>query len=313
MEKNNKVTEENITAFLFIIIPTIMLIVGYFIYPYPPSDIALNLIKIPLFLGLIFLGVGFVLQKEDIGGKLKISGWMIFTFYWATQPAILYLGEDGDIVNAVICIAGVYVLSYIAYHEWLSIKRKEQIGCLNWIAGASCVAGIIYFGIELTPLEMWLREIVAAHSAWMLNLFTGPVYLDGVNIGYKKAHIILIFACTAVQSMVIFVGILLPLPKVELRRKIFGLLITVVPVYILNLFRNAMVTFLVGEGITDFNTAHNVLAKAGSLLALIVLLYFLIKIVPEILDELMNLTDLPKRNGPIEKVFKKYFLKEKKL
>ena len=311
MNKNKEASKDNTTAFLFIIIPTIMLIAGYFIYPYPPSDVALNLIKIPIFLGLILLGMGVLLQKKETGKKIKILGWMIFIFYWAAQPTVLYVGGNGDIVNAFICIAGVYVLSYIAYQEWLSIKRKENLNSLNWIAGASCIAGIIYFGIELTLLEMWLREVVAAQSAGLLDLFTGPVYLDGVHIGYKKAHIILIFACTAVQSMVIFVGILVPLPKVELKRKIYGLLITILPVYFLNLVRNALVTYLVGNEITDFNMAHNILAKAGSLLALIVLLYILIRMVPEILDELINLTELPKRNGPLEKNFKKYIWKEK--
>jgi archaeosortase A (PGF-CTERM-specific) len=300
MNKTKNTSEDNKIAALFFISPTIMLIVGYFIYPFPINDVAETLIKIPMFLGLILLGIGFIIKKQGTSNQLKILGWMVFIFYWATQPKILYLGEEGDIANAFICVAGVYVLSYIAYHEWLSLIRNEKKGCLNWIAGASCIAGIIYFGIELSPLEMWLREIVAVQSAWLLSLFTGPVYIDGVNIGYKHAHILLIFACTAVQSMVIFVGVILPLPKVDFKRKIYGLLITILPVYFLNLFRNALVTYLVGEDITDFNMAHNIIGKAGSLIALVVLLYFVIKIIPEIMDDLIDLTELPKRNGPVE-------------
>lgn len=313
MNKTKNTSENNKIASLFIIIPTIMLIVGYFIYPYPVNNVTSTLIKIPIFLGLILLGIGFITKKQGTNNKLKILGWMVFIFYWATQPKILYLGEDGDIVNAFICVVGVYVLSYIAYHEWLSLIRNEKKDCLNWIAGASFIAGIIYFGIELSPLEMWLREVVAAQSAWVLSFFTGPVYIDGVNIGYKQAHIILIFACTAVQSMVIFVGVIIPLPKVDVKRKIYGLLITILPVYFLNLVRNALVTYLVGNDITDFNTAHNIIGKAGSLIALVILLYFVIKIIPEIMDELINLTDLPKRNGPVEKTFKKYIWKGKKV
>ena len=60
----------------------------------------------------------------------------------------------------------------------MSIKTKKQIGCLNWAAGVAAIAGIIYFGIELTSLEMWLRELVADQSAWLLNIFTGNVYHD---------------------------------------------------------------------------------------------------------------------------------------
>lgn len=305
-------SEDNKTAFLFLIIPTIMLIIGYFIYPYPPEDTAVTLIQIPMSIGIILLGIGFFIKKEGIGNKLKILGWMVFAFYWATQPTTLYLGEDGDLFNALICIIGIYILSYVAYHEWLSLKRNENIGCLNWIAGASCIAGIIYFGIELTPLELWLRETVAAQSAWFLSIVTGEeVFVNGVHIGYKLAPIRIIFACTAVQAMVIFVGMILPLPKVEIKRKIYGLLLTILPVYVLNVMRNSLVIYLVGNDITDFSIAHNIIAKAGALISLIVLLFIVIKIIPEIFDEITSLTELPKRNGPIEKNFKKYIWKEK--
>ena len=111
-----------------------------------------------------------VLIKRSI---IKILGWFIFAAYWATQPSIMYLSEDGDIFNAVVCIFGVYVLFYIAYHEWISIERKENISCLNWIAGASSFAGIIYFGIERTVLGSWLTERVAEQSEWVLNILIG--------------------------------------------------------------------------------------------------------------------------------------------
>jgi exosortase/archaeosortase family protein len=111
--------------------------------------------------------------------------------------------------------------------------------------------------------------------------------------------------------MVIFVGMILPLPKVEIKRKIYGLLLTILPVYVLNVMRNSLVIYLVGNDITDFSIAHNIIAKAGALISLIVLLFIVIKIIPEIFDEITSLTELPKRNGPIEKNFKKYIWKEK--
>jgi archaeosortase A (PGF-CTERM-specific) len=307
-----KSSEDIKTASIFLIIPTLMLIFGYLIYPYPPTNISLAFIRILLFFSLLLLGIGFFIKHNGLGNKLKTIGWLLFAFYWSTQPAFLYLSEDGDFINAFICVVGVYVLSYLAYHEWLSFKRKEEISCLNWIAGASCLAGIIYFGIEFSPLQLWLREVVAIHSAWFLELVTGEtVYVESVYFVYKSANIQLIFACTAVQAMVIFVGIILPLPKVDIKRKIIGLLITIIPVYILNFMRNALVTYLVGNDITDFNIAHNWIAKGGALITLIVLLLIVIKIIPEVFDEIIAITDLPKRDGPLEKFFKKYFLKGK--
>jgi archaeosortase A (PGF-CTERM-specific) len=306
MEKSMRIWEKNIFAVFFLIIPTLMLIVGFFIYPYPPSEIASNLIQIPILIALIFLGIGYI-YKDDIKSKfLKITGWIFFAFFWSTQPLILYLSEGQDFINAVLCIIGVYAISYIAYHEWLSIKRNENINCLNWIAGAVCLAAVIYYGIEKTPLELYLREIVASHSGGFLDIFANGVEVNGLNIHYNKAYIYLIFSCTGVQSMVIFVGMIIPMKKVELKRKIYGLFITIIPIYILNFMRNAMVTFLVGNEITDFNTAHNIIAKFGALVVLIILIYLLIKIIPEIMDEINCLIDLPKRKGPLETSFKEH-------
>ena len=309
MERYN--SRENTIALLFLIIPTIFIIAGFLFIPdIHPIELG-SILAVPLFISLIILAVGFLIKNEEIARKIKIVGWIIFAFFWSTQPKNLYFSEQGDFVNAFLCIAGVYLLFYIAYHEWLSLKRKEDIKCLNWVAGLTAIAGIIYFGIEMTPLEMWLREVVAAQSAWLLNIFTGNVSLSGIHIGWELAHIEIIFACTAVQSMVIFIGMILPLNKVNIKRKCYGLLATVVPVYFLNLIRNALVVYLVGiYGPDFFSTAHNIIGKGGSLIALVVLLFIVVKIVPEIFDEIICLTDLYKRNGPLEQSIKKIWRKK---
>ncbi len=297
---------ENTFAWVFLIVPTIFVIIGLLFFSYPlPTEIE-TILPLPLFVGLILLGLGSFLKKENVTNKLKIAGWAVFSFYWSTQINSLYFAEQGDIVNAFLCIVGIYVFFYIAYHEWLSLKRNEKVECINWIAGASAIAGLVYSIIELTPLATWLIEVVAAQSGWLLNIFTGNVSVDGRYISYNIAYIRIIFACTAIQSMVLFVGMMLPLTKVNTKRKIYGLLITVVPIYFLNLIRNAGVTYLVGiYGNDFFNIAHNIIGKGGSLIALVILLFIVVKIVPEVFDEILNLTDLYKRNGPIEKTIKK--------
>lgn len=313
MNKNSGKIDKYI-VFLFFLIPTLMVIVGYFINPYPTSSLAQNLSYIPLFLGLILLGIGFFWKKGyTTSGKIKILGWMVFSFFWSMQINALYFGVDGDFVNAFLCVVGIYVLNYLAYHEWLSLRRKEQIRCLNWAAGAATIAGLIYFIIEFTPLAPWLIETVAAQSGWLLNIFIGNVEVKGVNIFCDDSFVVsIIFACTAVQSMVLFVGMILPLTNVEIKRKIYGLLITVVPIYFLNLIRNALVAYLVKDDPDFFFMAHNVIGKGGSLIVLVILLFIVIKIVPEVFDEIADLTDLPKRKGPVENFFAKFLGKTKK-
>jgi len=305
---------ENTIALLFLIIPIIFVIIGLVFFPYSPlgSEIVLEVILLlSLYTSLILLGIGFVIKKEGLDNKIKIVGWGLFAFFWSTKINTLYFSEDGDFVNAFLCIVGVFVLFYIAYHEWLSIKNKKKISCLNWTAGVAAIAGIIYFGIEMTPLEMWLREVVATQSAWLLNVFTGNVTQSGLYIGWELAYVKIIFACTAVQSMVIFIGMILPLTKVSIKRKCIGLLVTVVSVYFLNLIRNALVVYLVGiYGPEFFGTAHNIIGKGGSLIALVLLLLIVIKVIPEVFDEIICLTDLYKRNGPLERSIKRVWRKK---
>jgi len=302
MDVSSEKTNRRVVLSYFLI-PTVMLIVGYLLFPYPPSSFARQLSFVPLFLGLIFLGFGFFYWKKNIASWLKILGWGLFSFFWATMPSFLYFSEGGDVFNAVVCIIGIYVLLYVAYHEWLSFTRNEHVSCLNWVAGGTFLAGIIYFTIEngIVPgLKDWLIENVAAQTSDVLHLFGVNVSRTYDLIIYNNIPITIIFACTAIQSMVLFVGMIGALPGVRLKRKILGLLVTVVPIYFLNLIRNAGVVYMVGSGMTSFEMAHNVIGKLGSLLALIVLLFVTFKIVPELYDEIIGIIDLPKRKGPVE-------------
>jgi len=299
----NPIRDKNV-VFFFFLIPTIMLIVGYFVFLNNPFLLDSKIIYIPLFLGIVLLGIGFFLNKVQ-ARKIKMAGWGSFSFFWAIQPGYLY-APSSDMFNAVVCIIGVYVLIYIAYHEWLSIKRNEQVSCLNWIAGGTFLAGIIYFTIDsgiLPELKNGLINIVASQSAAVLNLLNMQAIRNGCLITYKGISITIIFACTAIQSMVLFVGMNGAIGKVSLKRRATAIAATVVPIYFLNLIRNALVIFLVGENITSFNMAHNVIAKSLSLIALIILLFLNFKIVPELSDEILCIFNLTKRKGPVENFF----------
>jgi archaeosortase A (PGF-CTERM-specific) len=301
-EKNN-----GTIVLSFFLVPTIMLLAGYILFPYPTPEFEKQLSLIPLFLGLIFLGVGFFYREKNTASKIKILGWGLFSFFWATMPAFLYLSEGGDLFNAVVCVIGVYVLIYLAYHEWISIQQNNHPSSLNWIAGGTFLAGIIYFTIEngVPGLKEWLIETVAAQSTDVLHLFGVNAMRDHTLIVYNNAPVNIIFACTAIQSMVLFVGMIGALPHVKLKRKTLGILITVIPIYFLNLIRNAGVVFLVGNNIVPFDIAHNVIGKIGSLLALILLLVITFKITPELYDEIIGIIDLPKRKGPVEIFFRR--------
>jgi archaeosortase A (PGF-CTERM-specific) len=300
---------------IFIILPAILVTLGLIFFPfrvYESDSILQQILTITLFFSLFLLLGGFLSKNKVFSHKLKIFGWIIFAAYWSTQINFLYYSEGGDVFNAGLCIVGIFALFYFAYHEWLSMEKDEEVGCLKWAVGAAAIAGIVYFGIEKTPLAPWLIETVAVQSGLVLDFFIGNIEVSGVAILYNGVHVVnIIFACTAVQSMVIFLGMILPLTKVEFKRKLMGLLITIVPIYFLNLIRNALIAYLVKDNPEFFSIAHNIIGKGLSLLALIILLFIVTKIVPEVFDEIICLTDLPKRNGPLERFIKSTFLGKK--
>jgi archaeosortase A (PGF-CTERM-specific) len=302
------------TVLSFFLIPTLMLIIGYLAYPYPPSEFARMVIQIPIFLGLILLGTGFFWKEKNTGRKIKIAGWIVFASFWAASPSYLFFSEGGDFVNAGICILGVYLLFYVAYHEWISLKRNEHHSGIHWFAGASFIAGIIYF-IADSPIFPFIKdsmiEMVASQTCCMLNFFGLEAYSQG-DIVYYQLPIRIIFSCTAVQSMVLFIGMIAPLNKADIRRKILGVLITVPPIYFLNIVRTASVIYLAGENITSIEFAHNVLGKTGSLIALIVFAFIIFRILPELYNEIISIINLPSRKGPVENFFIRVIKREKR-
>jgi archaeosortase A (PGF-CTERM-specific) len=289
----------------FFLVPTVMLVVGFVLFPYPPPLLATQVSYVPLFLGLILLGVGFLWREKNRGSSLKITGWVLFAAFWSTMPSFLYLSEQGDVFNAAVCVIGVYILVYVAYHEWLSRKRNDHPFALNWIAGATFLAGIIYFTVEIgiPALKDWFIEVVAAQTTDLLHLLGIPAQRYNEVIIYNNVPISIIFACTAIQSIVLFVGMIGAISRTSRQRKALGILATVVPIYLLNLIRNAGVVIMVGNGWVSFDIAHNVIGKTGSLVALILLLFLTFKIVPGLYDEILGVVTLPKRNGPLEQFF----------
>lgn len=294
-------------------IPTLFLLLGYGAVPYPQPDVLITILYLPLFLGLILLGIGVVMRSSSIRCWLKSLGWVMFSFYWAMQPKSLYFSEGGDVFNAAVCIIGVYILIYMAYQEWLSLHLEDFPSALNWIAGGTCIAGIIYFSLDtnLYPaLKEGLIELVADQSLGLLTLFGIDAVRYEATIVYSNTPITIIFACTAIQSMVLFIGMIGALPALSVKRKGLALVVTVIPIYFLNLIRNAGVVYLVGSGLTSFELAHNVIAKIGSLAALIALLFLTFRIIPELYDEIMGIFDLTKRKGPIEQWLRALFGKK---
>ncbi|MFL2940304.1 MAG: archaeosortase A [Candidatus Poseidoniales archaeon] len=260
-----------------------------------------------------------------IGHNLNIIGWLLLGFFWWIQVEHYILINDP--ANGFFCALAMPFFGYLAIHEYLSIRWNANYEPLRWLAAMTVVAGGIYFFVERVPiLSGWLIQIVAEQSIWILNSFDIPTSLGNLDYGdgskyYRPASnheevqiaiegdewrnpdsvsVTIVLACTALQSMIIFVGGVV-CTKAPADRRFYAFLATVPAIYLLNLIRNAVVIWLTYEhvwGDETFFYAHGVLGKVGSLIALVFLAIAVFHFLPEMQDSILGVIDLPLRKAP---------------
>lgn len=261
-----------------------------------------------------------LLFPRTTGHLVSAFGYLTFGFYWVMQ--VEHFLEINDPVNALFCFLALPFFGYLAYHEKLSHDWDEVYDPLRWLGATAVVAGVIYFSVDRIPVMTgWLVKIVADQSAWLItNLFDFHVNAGGIDYGgdarwfragsghevvrvpFNAAepmddnapHINIVLACTALQSMIVFIGGIL-CTKADNDRRWKAFMITVPVIYVLNLFRNAIVALLVYDGYTNFEVAHSYVGKGGSLIVLVFLAVGTFTLLPELHDNILGLFDLPKR------------------
>ncbi len=258
--------------------------------------------------GLAGLGIGFY-YKDRRCHKFRLLGLAFFGVFWILQAP--HFMSIGDAFNAIICILALPFYGYLGYHEYLSYKWNEENKSLKWISGASFYAGGLYFLIDKVPiLSGYLIYAVAFQTVWLVNLFglgygVGPIEYSGNPLFYRTnfyeiyvpiegSRVAIIQSCTAIQSMLIFVGAIYCIEALSKRK--WNAFFAIVPlIYVLNLIRNVGIIYMMDELNWSYEFSHNAVGKAGSFLALIVLAFIAFKMLPEMLDNIWGLMDLSKR------------------
>ena len=96
----------------------------------------------------------------------------------------------------------------------------------------------------------------------------------------------IILACTAIESIALFAGVILSV-QAPPGRRLAALAASTFSIYLLNIVRNGFVLMAYGWswfGEGSFDIAHNIIAKMGSTLALLVISYLVFLLLPELLS-----------------------------
>jgi archaeosortase A (PGF-CTERM-specific) len=268
-----------------------------------------------LWMALIFFILAAILPSKLKSYRMPIGGigWIFFAVYWALQP--LYYIKEGDfsmvilmLVVALICliIAHLMFITYSQYKKgMLQDNPTNRTKTLMSTTTVTAIGALFYFPFaQIGSLNHSLISTVTSQTFWLSQQVGFPVTrLDWNMIMLEGYRVEIILACTAIESIALFFGLILGI-KAN-RKKIFLALMASVPViYILNIIRN---TFVIGAyGYKWFGTGpmvlnilgneyflhqsasfyigHHIIAKLGSGIALFFIAYAVLKLLPELLE-----------------------------
>ena len=256
--------------------------------------ISLRLISraLTLWISLGFLVIASFLPKSFnsrfiFGG----SGWIFLAIYWSGQ-----LGgyiELKDYVNIILVIAAAFTSLFIA-HITFQAKDNNDKGDYEVfisLSRAASISGLIYFLFaEVELLNRWIISTVTGQGIWLVGKFDFPVTNVAWNqLAVNGLVVEIILACTAIESIALFSGIISSATGATLGRKVQAFMISVPVVYVLNIIRVSFTASAYGLswfGTPDesFHISEHFITKAGSLLALMLISYYVLKLLPEVAD-----------------------------
>jgi len=237
-----------------------------------------------LWVSLLLLLVSALTKKSLIA----LPGWALFGVFWLGQPGH-YLAIN-DYFNAILFTAAALMCFYIA---WMLLRKRGPSKALLWASYAAAVCGMVYFPFaEIVPLREGLIGFTTLLIVHALQSLSVTVSVPGGNIvilNGKSVEIIL--ACTAIESIALFAGLIISVGA-PAGRKAVALAVSTISIYVLNIVRNGFVIMAYGWswfGSESFEVAHNMIAKLGSAVALLLISYLVFLLLPELLliiDEL---------------------------
>ncbi|VVB92155.1 Transmembrane exosortase (Exosortase_EpsH) [uncultured archaeon] len=227
-------------------------------------------------------------------------GWIFLSVYWFLQPEA-YIGIQ-DYFNAFLVIIAAIVSIFIAKMTLRARNGNEggQRDILISLSRAASVGGLIYFLFaEIEPLNTAIISIVTNQAIWITETFGFPVVQVAWNqLAVNGMLVEIILACTAIESIALFTGII-SAAGAPAAQKLRAFMISVPVIYVLNLLRVFFTASAYGFGWfgtpdESFHISEHFITKAGSILALMLISYMVLKLLPEVSDMIDGIVKMMK-------------------
>ena len=300
----------------------------------------INLVIVAI--GLVGLGTAFH-GKADWTRWMAVPGWICIGLYFFLGAGQYFDVDDPVLIFMSLAALPVTV----AYAGWEAMNARERrvVPSLEWLRGAVFWAAMPYLAIQHIPMlnaavvwfTAWNTALMMQWTgagdihlgAMMVDLGSGQTsswgdwtgnrwlltetlgeggfyvpmeYADGtsVNIGF-------VLGCSALQSMIVFVGALIAVNDAPWQRRVRALIITVPLIYVLNIFRNAGILWMhvtysgrwEWAGLNIFDFGHSYASKFLCLGAMFLMALVLFELVPRLHDHVLAVL------SPVTRLFSK--------
>ena len=164
-----------------------------------------------------------------------------------------------------------------------SIKMANQSdfkGTIIYISLATAITFVVYY----MPSYYLLKSSIASFSSSILSLLG-----LAAPIQHIEGHVILgnyeiVRDCTGVQVIAVFLGLIVPLPKVSWKKKAYSLIVLGILIYLSNLFRVVLEYWLVENHILPYSIAHYPLSLIMGIIGVFFLVLINNSMIPEFGD-----------------------------
>ena len=156
-------------------------------------------------------------SERTFGNVVGALGWLSFAVYCYSEVSYyLNEGEYFDASLALVFLAFSLLLAALMVTPKSIVNGKEDDDLFFMITKIALIAAVFYFPFsEISNLERHLIYLTTNITAMVLNLFNVGVYtvypssIYTTNSSFHEVYkpIEIILACTAIQSMVLFTGL----------------------------------------------------------------------------------------------------------
>jgi len=133
----------------------------------------------------------------------------------------------------------------------MSVRREVTLTAVQFLAVASTIAIVLYY----LPNYYMYKEVVAQNSQTLMQAIgiNGVTWSQGGKVFLNEFEIQRM--CTGVQVIAVFLGIVVAVPKVDLKRRVMALSVVAVSVHFANVGRIALEIWLLYSGILPWSSS----------------------------------------------------------